>query len=180
MKWYEMCTSSLFARIWSSDWSSTPLASIGSTRRSSCDWDNNWPTCALANWAVEASRSLAKSSELCQALSHHVKPFLCWTLSTQVYPAPYPFTTVKSSRIREIVWMSALSFWFSVLQGARSPQPQVLQIRNWPKPPRARAEYNEYICQSFVSFSTQLYGTSFEEMLACWISFRRASPSGRL
>ena len=30
----------------------------------------------------------------------------------------------------------------------------MLQIRNWPKPPRARAKYNEYICQSFVSFST--------------------------
>ena len=44
---------------------------------------------------------------------------------------------------------------------------------------RRGQEYNEYFCQSFVSLSNQLYGTSLERMLPCCISFCRASTSVR-
>jgi len=55
---------------------------------------------------ISLSKSLTWQTEVscakhCHAMSSRLT-VLCWTLSTEVYPAPYPFTTVKSSRIRDM------------------------------------------------------------------------------
>ena len=56
----------------------------------------------------------------CHAMWVAVKHRFVLYFSTQVWPAPESFTTVNGASEICLIWMSALSFWFSVLQ--REPQ----------------------------------------------------------
>ena len=77
----------------------------------------------------------------CHAMWVAVKHRFVLYFSTQVWPAPESFTTVNRASEICLIWMSALSFWFSVFAQGAIAKPKVLQVRNWPAR-RGLAEYN--------------------------------------